>query len=522
MTPLLLHPVDYFNFHGNFKDIFRYEKEDVCKVISEKEVACIDPNDLPSGLLHTTYKLTNENQVSVLRGNGHNIEKGSIVSKFYVLTQVRFKGDYKAAESHILYKIMQLDVPYVRIGTDYFKIIENKNRWGGISNELKTWDKTTITEDHGKSTLKLIPKYDDFCIVPDNLSHSTVHENRYNLYVPFAHEPHPQPVTPDMIPTSMKVMLHIFGSNDKLAQGWTYMKCLYEHPRQMLPILVLLSEKQGTGKTTFLDWIYMIFGDNSTVVNPESISSEFNASYATKNILMFEEAFFSKQEANEKIKRLTTGKIIQIRNLYQAAYTIPLYCKLIMCSNKIYDFMRIESEETRYFPLEIKPVTGELNTKIDEELFKEIPMFLRYLSQLPAIDFSKNRLVLTAEDIRTSQLVAIKKESRSGLYKEIELHVQDFFDNNPGVDSFLAAAIDIKEEFFARDNQIKAHYVSKVLKQEMKMTVEENQRYYPFDRVSIGKERVSTPFKFKRLTETIPARQTSTEISSTKSDELEL
>ena len=32
------------------------------------------------------------------------------------------------------------------------------------------------------------------------------------------------------------------------------MKILYEHPTQILPILSLVSNERGTGKTTFLNW----------------------------------------------------------------------------------------------------------------------------------------------------------------------------------------------------------------------------------------------------------------------------
>ena len=179
--------------------------------------------------------------------------------------------------------------------------------------------------------------------------------------------------------------------------------------------------------------------------------------------------------------------------------------------------MRIDQEETRYFPLGIGPVKGKINTNIDNDLFNEIPKFLRYLLQLPAIDFSKDRLVFTKEETETAHLTAIKEESKSWMRKELEMHVQDFFDNS-SADEFFAAAIDIKHKWFPRDNQVKASYISKVLRQEMKMQVEKNQRYYPFGIVDMGSERVSTPFRFVRTTEFIPNKP----IQSTIHDELDL
>lgn len=499
MTPLQLHPVDWYNQFGIFKDIFRDDKN--AHLINDTEAAYLDPQNIdPSDINRATFKLLPSGQVQVLKNNPFDIANGGTVSKFTILSAVKFKNDFRAAESHVMYKLMELSIPYVRVGTDYFKLIDGKNNWGGQYKELSAWSKDEMKEDHTKGILKHVPKYDAFCIEPDNVNYSPVHGNRYNLYVPFLHVPYKDQVTASMIPTSMKIMNHVFGSNGKLSEGFIWMKCLYEYPKQMLPILVLLSEKQGTGKTTFLDWLYMIFGDNSTIVNPESMSSEFNASYAKKNILMFEEAFFHKPEAAEKIKRLTTGKFIQLRDLYVSAVNIPLYCHLVMCSNKVHDFMRIEKEETRYFILEIPQVTGELNTRIDKDLFSEIPMFLKYLSQLPPIDFSQNRLVLTKEQTHTPHLTVLKNESKTWLHKELELHIEDFFNNNPDIDSFYAGSIDIKNEWFSRDQNVKASYISKVIRQELKMAVEKQQRYYPFGRQDIGKDRVSTPFLFQRST----------------------
>ena len=73
-----------------------------------------------------------------------------------------------------------------------------------------------------------------------------------------------------------------------------YMKVLYENPKQILPILVLVSEERETGKTTFLNWIQMLFGENSILISSNNITSDFNSSYATKNIILIDEALIEK------------------------------------------------------------------------------------------------------------------------------------------------------------------------------------------------------------------------------------
>lgn len=497
MSDLRLHPVDYFNFHGSFKDIFRYEREDVCKILSDTEVAFLDPNNLAEGF-KTTYKLSSDKSVHILRDNPHKTTKGDIVSKFYILSHVRFKGDYKAAESHVMYKIMNMDVPYLRIGTKYYKVIKKTDRWGGESSTIKIWEKTAMTDDNGKSILKLIPKYDDFCIVPDNKNHSKVHGDFYNLYEPFPHTQHAGPVTIKDIPHSITVLTHIFG--DQLELGLKYMKVLYENPKQMLPVIVLVSKEKGTGKTTFLNWLYILFGGNVTTVNPENLNSEFNSSYAQKNILLFEEMFAEKSAAYQKIMALTTGKMITLRDLFVSGTSIPFFGKLIFCTNRVRDFMRIDSEENRFWIRYVKPVKGKKNINIEDDLFKEAPKFLAYIDQLPAVDYTRDRLVFTLDDIKTEHLQEVKEESKSGLCKEIEIHLQHFFDNSDHRE-FEATAKDIKEKWFAADHKTSIAYIRKVLTQEMNLEPDKTKRYYPFTPAGmvgeLGKEVVGLPFTFR-------------------------
>ena len=497
MNELKLHPVDWYNLRGIFKDIFKDDKAVHMK--SDKEACYPNPSDLSDSINNPTFVLQDAGGVSVLKENPFDIVKGSIVSKFTILSAVKFKSDNRAAESWVMYKLMELELPYVRVGTTYFKVIPKKNRWGGEEENLTTWKKEVITDDHTKHILRIIPKYDDFVIVPDNKNYTRAFGNCYNLYSPFPHKAHSQPVTPAEIPQSLTVLRHIFG--DQIALGIKYMKVLYENPKQMLPIIVLVSKEKGTGKTTFLNWLYILFGQNVTTVNPENLNSEFNSSYAKKNILLFEEMFSEKSAAYQKVMSLTTGKMITLRDLFVSGTSIPFFGKLIFCTNRVKDFMRIDSEENRFWIRYIKPVTSKKNIGIEDDLFKEADKFLRYLEQQPAIDYTQDRLVFTLDDIRTEYLDDVKEESKSGLCKEIEIYVNHFFDNSDHGE-FEATAKDIKEKWFSRDPRTSIAYIRKVLHQEMDMYQGKTKRYYPFMPEGLvgelGQELVGIPFTFKR------------------------
>lgn len=492
MTPLLLHPVDYFNFHGNFKDIFRYEQEDVCKVISEKEIACIDPNDLPTGLTLTTYKLTTEGQVSVLRGNGHDVEKGSIVSKFYMLTKVRFKGDYKAAESHVMYKIMKLDVPYARIGTDYYFIEEKPVRWG-TNKTITIWKKSELVEDHSKSVLKLIPKYNGFCIEPDNLNYSQTHGNYFNLYSPFPHTPFEGTAQESDIPNTINLIRHIFG--DQFELGLKFMKVIYENPKQILPILSLVSKERETGKTTVIDWFQMLFGENCVLIKPSNLTSDFNSSFATKNIVLVDEAFLEKNSGIEKLKSITTAKNMLVNPKHANEYSVPFYGKVILCSNKEIDFARIDTEEIRFWVRKLKSITGKKNVNILEDLFAEIPKFLRYLIQMPAIDFSRSRMVFTAEEIGTHELAKVKKDSRLVFIKDIEMRIREMFFEKPTEDTLRATAINVYDRWFKGNHYASPSLIKKLLEEEFSLPKPKLRRYFAF---AEGPKVMNRPFEFLR------------------------
>lgn len=495
--PLQLHPVDWFNFFGDFLVIFKAEAEDRVNLKSPTEACYIDPEDLTTGLNHTTYKLEASGLVSVLRNNPHRLAKGSIVSRFILLTAVKFKGDYRAAESWVMYKLMDLTLPYFRVGKDYYKLIDKDNRYGGNDKTFKAWSKETIADDHGKNILKLIPKYDDFTIVPDNSQFAPVHKNCYNLYSPFAHEPASPKVTALDLPHSLGVLRHIFGEQYDL--GLQYFKCLYEFPKQILPIIVLVSEERITGKTTFMNWIQMIFGDNAISINPEMITSQFNAIYATKNLILIDETVMEKSTGVEKLKSIATAKSITVNQKHVQGYTVPFFGKIIMSTNKEKDFMRIDKAEVRFWIRKINSIKGPQNINIEDDLFREIPAFLKFLKQLPDIDFTRSRMVFTQEQISTSQLTEVKEESKSWLLKEIEILVEAFFDNHDQP-SFLASAIDIKKKWFPRDHNASHAYILKVLTQEMKLKTEKNQRYWPFGEMLELTQPVGRPFLFSRKT----------------------
>jgi hypothetical protein len=124
-------------------------------------------------------------------------------------------------------------------------------------------------------------------------------------------------------------------------------------------------------------------------------------------------------------------------------------------------------------------------------------LFLKYLEQLPAPDFSRSRMVFTQDEIQTDSLEIVKEESKSGLYKDLELYIERYFYQNETIEEFFATPIDIKEEFFIHNNQISANYIRKVLKEEFKMKPNDVMNYSKFAK-SQANDSNGRAYKFKR------------------------
>jgi len=487
----IYNPVDWFNEFGTFQQIFEGDKK--CISFSDTE-ATYPVSDLTDLSKSPNFVLNKNGKIDIKKSNPFDLAVGQSFSKFILLTTVKFKGDYFQAMNYVSYNLMENEIPYIRVGSDYFKVIKKDDRYSGTNVILKSWKKDEIKEDHTKNILSKIYKYDDFTIIPNNITFIPCQNNCYNLYAKFPHKKATEFVDPTDIHVTLGLISHIFGEQWEL--GLKYMKILYEYPKQILPVLSLVSNERETGKTTFLNWVQMLFGENSTLINPGDLMSSFNDAYATKNIIMIDETVIEKQHVVEKLKSLATAKTISVSQKFVQHYSVPFFGKIIVCTNKETDFMRIDDEEIRFWIRKINPIVGQKNTNIENDLFNEIPKFLKFLEQLPAIDFSKSRMVFTQDEIKTDSLELIKLESKNGLRKELEIYIEDFFNNND-CNEFEATAKDIKEKWFEHDRE-KMSYIAKVLKNEMKMTPQQNKYYTPFNNPNYLEKKKGTPFLFVR------------------------
>jgi len=398
----------------------------------------------------------------------HNdLTEGKAYSKFELLQAYRFNGNFKASLSYVLANHMDTDWPYIMVVDDFYKIIYKQNDWGIKERKLQGYKKEAIKLLEGKEGLDRTAQrhFEGFIMMPDNKDYKPVVDGYFNMYQPFPHTELAAKVTNDDISYTLDFMRHVFGEQFEL--GLDYMKILYENPKQMLPILVLVSSERHTGKTSFLDYISILFGPNYAQLVAADLMGDFNAHYAGANIIGVDESLVDKVHAVERVKSLVTSRRLMVNDKYIKAYTIPFYGKLIMTSNKVTDFMKVDQKEIRFWVRRLKPF-GKIDPKFFERLKEEIPYFLTYLENRKAPEH-KSRMVFSPEDIRNNELIDVMDESKSSLCKDIEIRMEEFMLEDADLKEVHATVTDINNAWYQNNNTITLNYIRKVLKEEMEL-----------------------------------------------------
>jgi hypothetical protein len=302
---------------------------------------------------------------------------------------------------------------YFRVGTSYYK----RSLLPSLSKEsieiLINWSPELIRQDHGKTTLSDIEKFDGFICIPEHnpkLFKKRI-EDYYNTYHQISHTP-----TEGEITNSQNFIEYIFGMQKEL--GLDYLQLLYCNPTQILPILCLVSNLRNTGKSTFLKWLKNIFEYNMTFLTNSDFTSQFNSDWTDKLIVAVDEVLFKTDELTERIKYLSTTSTHKTEAKGRDKKESNFFGKFILCSNNETSFIKIDKEEIRFWVLKIEKFEKE-DVNFLDKLTKEIPAFLYFLSNRKLSTENKSRMWFTPQEIKTSALEKLVRFNTSKLEIEI-------------------------------------------------------------------------------------------------------
>ena len=326
---------------------------------------------------------------------------------------------------------MSEKIPYLRVGTSYYKTIEKPLISGDKTSILVRWTRETIVSDHGKTYASKIPKYDGFCCIPSHLFYRQIIDGFYNIYneIPFqpsiTEKQHNE--LEQLIPYSIHFLEHIFGEQKEL--GLDYLKILLESPTQILPILCLVSKDRSTGKSSFIKWLKAIFGMNMTYIKGDTFASQFNSDWGNMLLVAIDEVFFDKKEITERLKYLSTTNKDKLEAKGKDREEIDFFAKFILCSNNEDNFIQIDEKEIRFWIIKINPIKNE-NTEFVNHLTKEIPYFLKYLIERPFHTTKQTRMWFTPADIKTKALQKLVFKNNNKLESKIIELLYEFFESN--------------------------------------------------------------------------------------------
>ena len=303
---------------------------------------------------------------------------------------------------------------FKRIGTDYYKVCNVPLMSRDFVKTLIKWSKGEIITDKGKDFLQTIKKYDGFITIPDNQNYKQEINSFYNEYEKIEHK-----FINGEFPATEQFLRHIFKEQYNL--GLDYLTILWQKPTQILPILCLVSDKRNTGKTSFLNWLKLIFQGNMTINKNEDFRSRFNSDWSSKLIIAIDEVLLDRREDSERIKNLSTASSYKTESKGKDK------------GNKTYLSQEIKEilidEFIRYNVTELKFTATDLLEKLKEGSIRttrfNVSKILKNDYNLEPVNGSYKRYFLS---LNTLQKTIVDFEIKKGRY--FEFLKKDFIENN--------------------------------------------------------------------------------------------
>lgn len=315
---------------------------------------------------------------------------------------------------------------YILVGGDYYKLSRYVDDTGKTSIRRLPWQKWRLNLDfkNNPADKDQILRYDAFCNEPMHIDYQRSLGSYYNCYEDI-----------EIVPkagsweTTRKFLEHMFG--DMVEVIYDLLTILYKYPKQMLPILLLISRQKQTGKTTFLNYLRLIFKDNVAMLTNDALRSKFNSDWAQKILVLIDETLLSRTEDSERLKAMSTAEYGTLESKGKDRYPIRTYHKFVMCSNNPDTPIWIEEDDDRYLVIDVPPLQRKIPGLLSS-LEKEIPAFIHFLlNRQMTYPEPQERMWFPMKELETDALKRIKRSC--GPTGECELaeailSVMDFYE----------------------------------------------------------------------------------------------
>ena len=290
------------------------------------------------------------------------------------------------------------------------------------------WSLESIYRKYGKDftkevIIKEMPQLDGEDCVPDHINYKLVNGRYLNTYHPLKY----QPMEGCNWNHIESLFRHIF--DEQYEFGLDYWQLLYLRPMQKLPLLLLVSNENNTGKSTLCNFASRFFGANVTGMNSDGLRNRFSSTWMNKLIVYVEEKLLDKDGDGELLKNLVTAFTGQSESKGKDRVEVPLFAKLIMTTNNENNPIIMHEDDTRVWVRKVPPLPNGVQTDFLSECEKEIPYFMHYLANRELSTPGTDRLWFPHSIIETDAWRRIVNYCRSSIEKLVSELLLDIMNN---------------------------------------------------------------------------------------------
>jgi hypothetical protein len=231
----------------------------------------------------------------------------------------------------------------------------------------------------------------------------------------------------ESFPHIASLIRHIFGN--QYEYGLDYIQLLITNPTQKLPILYLVSESNGVGKSTFVYLMKLLIGGDMEIVSPAQITQVYNYTWASKFLIACEEPIMQTKKTMEYVKALSTARTITSNVKHSAISQIDCNLHFILTSNNAAE---IDPEPRRFWYRNILPL-HQRTENFESKLQDETGHFLNFLFTRQLSTECADRMWFRFEDLnrpdfrtRANKLVLEMIQQIETLQADYDAHTKDW------------------------------------------------------------------------------------------------
>lgn len=393
-----------------------------------------------------------------------------------------FDGDmYHFSENEN--KVVMLQPSWARnvywVGDEFFEELRKPSANPNFDKlSLEHRKKETLAARYKKGFIRHLKYFYGFVNVPDHFNYERIIERDgkafLNQYNPFPHVP--QAGAWDNIAGFLK---HIFGEHiithpktgEQIAGyelGLDYLQIMLTEPLQQLPILVLYSAENQTGKSTFGELCYKLFGDNVVFIGNADLQSDFNEVYANRLLAICEETLLERRRDAERIKNMSTASRITVNPKGQRQYSIDFFTKFQFYSNNK-RMVYVTRHDDRYWIIEVPAVDKDKrDPELKSRMWAELPAFVAFLKERTLATRREARMHFNPDLLVTKTLQETVRVNEPAEAADLRLAIKEWFiDLGADVTEIRMPLQNIRDKFFPKSAS--QRWIQELLKDYLKV-----------------------------------------------------